>query len=408
VVTTTGNLAVGNHTFYATVTNNITSCDANAQLVITINATPAAVADGGTLFCDGSAFTLSSTGSSGAATLIYAWTTIDGNIVDGDANKANPSVTKPGTYTLTLTDGNGCTATDDAVVTGPVNCAHIFPTATTCCNYLGGIPENFVLENICLTVEGNKIKNAIPGVFFYYGDYYAAKGGQTTIIVDQTTTGGLFKFDPQNTTNVRLFVDDCKSVTPISIIIGGQVGQGNVRIVFNAIAGHTYVISVKYDVKSIIGKAAPTIGAYASFGMKIKTDGDYGALVGVGKVNAVVGCSDTSGAPSGSCKPTVSGKVAPIEKIEIAKNTSDAGFDAYPVPFNELLTIKYNFDYVSDVKIEVFNSQGRLVLSKTDTNSYLNKEVTLKLNSRIDKAEVYVVKVTTNRGSSTKKVISSK
>ncbi|TDE41527.1 T9SS type A sorting domain-containing protein, partial [Flavobacterium rhamnosiphilum] len=85
-----------------------------------------------------------------------------------------------------------------------------------------------------------------------------------------------------------------------------------------------------------------------------------------------------------------------------------ASFDAYPVPFKDQLTIRYNFDYVSDVKIDVINSQGVSVLSKMDSNSYLNKEVTLSLNSHVDRSEVYVVKVTTNRGSSVKKVISSK
>jgi hypothetical protein len=60
------------------------------------------------------------------------------------------------------------------------------------------------------------------------------------------------------------------------------------------------------------------------------------------------------------------------------------------------------------VKIEVFNAQGISVLSKTDANGYLNKEVTLELHANKDQGQVYVVKVTTNRGSSTKKVMSSK
>jgi hypothetical protein len=60
------------------------------------------------------------------------------------------------------------------------------------------------------------------------------------------------------------------------------------------------------------------------------------------------------------------------------------------------------------VKIEVFNAQGSKVLSKADTNSYLNKEVTLNLNVNRGQEQVYVVKLTTNRGSSTKKIMSSR
>ncbi|MFV8270447.1 hypothetical protein ACNQGP_11015 [Flavobacterium sp. GT2N3] len=99
--------------------------------------------------------------------------------------------------------------------------------------------------------------------------------------------------------------------------------------------------------------------------------------------------------------------IVPEEKdttIEMQK----AGFDAYPVPFKDMLTIKYNFDYVSDVKIEVFDAQGIPILSKTDTNGYFNKEVTLDLKLNRQRDQVLVVKVTTNRGSSVKKVISSR
>jgi hypothetical protein len=85
----------------------------------------------------------------------------------------------------------------------------------------------------------------------------------------------------------------------------------------------------------------------------------------------------------------------------------EAGFTAYPVPFKDQLTIRYNYDYVTDVKIEVFNVKGKVVFSKIDTNSYSNKEVSLKI-PYTGQAEVYIVKVTTNRGSSTKKVISSR
>ncbi|MFV8377113.1 T9SS type A sorting domain-containing protein, partial [Flavobacterium sp. LB1P71] len=312
-----------------------------------------------------------------------------------------------GSHTVILRrkSDNTCSVTKSATVNAATNCAHIFPTATTCCNYLGGTPTNFILEKVCITVEGNKIKNAIPGVFFYYGDYTATTGGLTTIIVDQTSTGGLAKFDPQNATNVRLFVDDCQVVSPISVTVGpqGGIGKGNVKIVFTAIANKTYVISVKYDVKSIIGTAAPAAVAYASFGMSINS----GSLVGVGKVDAVSGaCSDTSGTPSGSCNALTTA-IAPLE-ITTAKTTSNAGFDAYPVPFKDQLTIKYKFDYVSDVKIEVFNAQGVLVLSKTDANGYLNKEITLSFKVNKGQEQVYVVKVTTNRGSTSKKVMSSK
>lgn len=131
--------------------------------------------------------------------------------------------------------------------------------------------------------------------------------------------------------------------------------------------------------------------------------------------NSVGGCpSDAASCGDDSCASrtaakttnTVSNKVAAITPI--ATQTEKAGFDAYPVPFKDQLSIKYNFDYESDVKIEVFNAQGIRVFSKTDTNGYLNKETALDLKMNKGKEQMYVVKITTNRGSTTKKVMSSK
>ncbi|MFV8337602.1 T9SS type A sorting domain-containing protein, partial [Flavobacterium sp. RSP29] len=118
--------------------------------------------------------------------------------------------------------------------------------------------------------------------------------------------------------------------------------------------------------------------------------------------NAFDGCRIFMGYDVPKC-PETNGAFSLTERT-----TEIASFDAYPVPFKDQLTIRYNFDYVSDVKIDVLNSQGVSVFSKMDSNSYLNKEVTLNLNSHVDRSEVYFVKVTTNRGSSVKKVISSK
>ncbi|MFV8351189.1 T9SS type A sorting domain-containing protein, partial [Flavobacterium sp. GT2P42] len=92
----------------------------------------------------------------------------------------------------------------------------------------------------------------------------------------------------------------------------------------------------------------------------------------------------------------------------VSTKTTTADFTAYPVPFKDVLTIRYDFDYTSDVNIEVFNVQGVMVLSKTETNAYLNKEITLHLHTYKGQEQVYIVKLTTDRGSSMKKVMSAK
>ncbi|TRX31166.1 T9SS type A sorting domain-containing protein, partial [Flavobacterium sp. ZT3R18] len=109
---------------------------------------------------------------------------------------------------------------------------------------------------------------------------------------------------------------------------------------------------------------------------------------------------NNSGCPLGGTPATTS--------IDGSTSTSkSASFSVYPVPFKDQLTIRYNFDYVTDVKIEVFNVKGIVVYTKHDDNAYLNKEVLLEL-LYTGQEQVYIVKISTNRGSSVKKVISSR
>lgn len=95
------------------------------------------------------------------------------------------------------------------------------------------------------------------------------------------------------------------------------------------------------------------------------------------------GCESTvSNCDASNCSVNGVANIEPIaEENVFAKNSNDIIFEAYPVPFKELLTIKYRFDYKTDVKIEIFNSQGILVLSKKDQNSYLDKEIVADLTS---------------------------
>ena len=87
--------------------------------------------------------------------------------------------------------------------------------------------------------------------------------------------------------------------------------------------------------------------------------------------------------------------------------TSNVSFEAYPVPFKNQLTIKYKFDYSSDVKIELIDYQGVTVFSENDSNSYLDKEVSLSFKFKREKEQVYFVRLTTSQGSAIKKILSS-
>jgi len=82
-------------------------------------------------------------------------------------------------------------------------------------------------------------------------------------------------------------------------------------------------------------------------------------------------------------------------------------FGAYPVPFDGIVNIEYTFDYNTNISIEVFDIRGMLVKKLAD--SYYSNGT--NGNSRIDlegtSNQIYFIKLTTDRGVSIKKVVSS-
>ena len=99
---------VNTYTSSGTYTQTLQStagCDSVASLALTITGNPTVVAGNDQTICAGESVTLS---GSGAAS--YAW---DNGITDNTAF----STSTTNTYTVTGTDANGCTATDDVTVT---------------------------------------------------------------------------------------------------------------------------------------------------------------------------------------------------------------------------------------------------------------------------------------------------
>ncbi|MGD0710740.1 MAG: T9SS type A sorting domain-containing protein, partial [Bacteroidales bacterium] len=106
-------------TYTVTVTNG-SSCSATASTVITVNSSPVAFAGNDTTICNGSNVPLVATGGGS-----YAWS----NGASTASNTVHPNVTT--TYTVTVTTGVGCSASNNVLVTvkpfTPPNIAAIGP-----------------------------------------------------------------------------------------------------------------------------------------------------------------------------------------------------------------------------------------------------------------------------------------
>lgn len=308
-----------------------------------------------------------------------------------------------GNYNITITDS-----------TLPNNCSIVIPKT------VGGptaipAPAATVTHPTCSTATGTvTVTSPTAGIT------YTLKQGGATIYT--ANSSGVFSLVVSGTYQFFASLGTC-STQGDNVVVNGQPGTpdapqlkitqptaslcsatttGSIEVC-NPIIGYTYKLNganpgimAEVNVPVVFGNLAA---------------GSNPSITATSPANCTsdpASCSSataTCSAPSPSAKMTES--IVPDEK-EINKETESAGFTTYPVPFKNQLTIRYNFDYISDVKIEVFDSQGISVLSKTDTNGYLDKEVTLDLKLNRGRDQVYVVKVTTNRGSSIKKVISAR
>ena len=130
----------------------------------------------------------------------------------------------------------------------------------------------------------------------------------------------------------------------------------------------------------------------------------------LGKEVTSVSASDVNGAVDAinrgfdECRIEVS---VPSDFAINSENVTEKDFTIYPVPFISNFTIQYNFDYESPVDVQIFDSLGNLLLSKTDKEAYKGKEMVIEFPQTYQKGQIFLVRIQTNKGHITKTIVSS-
>lgn len=144
-------------TYTLTVTNPVNGCTSTATATVTGDVTPpTASATGDTINCLQSTATINS--STNAPTPSYNWA--GPGINAGNQNVANPNVTQPGNYTVTITNtGNGCTSTASATVIQDTD----IPTANA------GNDQLITCLQSSVTLNGSGNAGGAPAQFLWTG-----------------------------------------------------------------------------------------------------------------------------------------------------------------------------------------------------------------------------------------------
>ena len=363
---------MGVTSYYVSQTNttsNATSCEGpRAQLSVTINALPGAPVVSPVSYCQNA--TASALSATGTGLLWYS--AASGGT--GSATAPTPSTATVGvtSYYVSQTNATSCEGPRAQLSVTINNCitAHIYPTQTTCCNYQSGGTAQLLKGCLTLATTSSKttVSNAIPGVFFYYGSYTASTSGLTTLVVQQSVAPSSVSklFSVQNTSNIRLTTSNCQ---PVAGAITYKIVAGTANIQFVAVAGQTYVVSVKYDMKSIIGATVPstlnggTVATY-TFSMTVALGSPVGAATLVagstGQLPLVNGCSDNTPPASGSCPVA---RVASSDKSTASGSaeTNNLLTDVYPNPTSSDATITFSVAKTGYVVLDVYNAIGMKV-----------------------------------------------
>jgi hypothetical protein len=219
-----------NTTYTVTVTDLTSGCTATASVAVVVNPQQPPVIDKDTTICFGKCVDLTATGSG----TIFNWSTGQNNLATINVCPVATSI-----YTVTMTDANGCTATDNATVT-------VNPQLTASAG-----PNQFSCFGNCVTI-GQAPNPAVGGSAPYSYSWSSVPAGFTSttdlpsVCPTVTTTYTLTVTDAAGCTatdDIIITVNPKIAITlptPPPMCLSGCVALGAIPMVTGGMPGYTY------------------------------------------------------------------------------------------------------------------------------------------------------------------------
>ena len=89
-----------------------------------------------------------------------------------------------------------------------------------------------------------------------------------------------------------------------------------------------------------------------------------------------------------------------------SKTAETSGFSVSPVPFQDNVNVRYEFDYTSDVQIQFFDLNGSLLRTYTDKAVSSGDQTQINIDFALRSNQVYIIRVQTDRESFSKSILS--
>ncbi|SDS53054.1 T9SS type A sorting domain-containing protein [Gramella sp. MAR_2010_147] len=357
--------------------------------------------------------------SGGTPPYTYDWADLE-----GDNNPADRTNIGGGSYNVTATDANGCEfKLENIMLDEPLKLmVDLVPTPESCefndgvitVNASGGTsPYEFSLDGVSYQLS-NMFDGLAAGNYTVYtrdaneciSQDPVAIDPPENCIVDEGCTLGYWKnhtdrwCDAYATCDTYgdIYIDAPAAIASLSLLevlnIGGgdiyNLGRQSVAALLN-----TCSIEVGFTYSSVESLISDVNDAFAN-----GEAGSFGTyLDGLNQAGCPLGGSSATTAPtSPECDAPAASLLADV---------ASSGFSVSPVPFGDQVSVKYHFDYTSNVNIQFFNLSGQMLqnfkfkgVSTGDIND-------LNVGAFVRSGQAYIIKVNTDRESFSKTIISS-
>ncbi|MEM5566334.1 T9SS type A sorting domain-containing protein, partial [Psychroserpens sp. AS72] len=170
--------------------------------------------------------------------------------------------------------------------------------------------------------------------------------------------------------------------------------------------GHSSITACEKGGLVVLSGGTPEGGMYSGYGVVDNNDGTYSVNTNMltPGIHAII---YTYGYGT-NCAQIMKFKLEIIDCDNFRESSvKDVDFKAYPIPYSKEINIAYEFDFDTDVNIQVMDIRGMLLEEVNNKNYIKNSESVSQIDLSKANDQILFIKVSTNKGSVVKKIVPS-